>query len=66
MKKSNNDGYCEELLGLFDWTEPILSNQYANIKTLECNLMEKAKEIKIGPELEKLRNGFGEGVKTKK
>lgn len=65
MKKSNNNGYCEELLGLFDWTEPILSNHHADIETLEYILKEKAKEIKIGTELEKFRNGFREALKTK-
>lgn len=66
VKKPNSKGYCEKLLELFDWTEPILSNQYANLKTMEYNLKEKAKEIKIDTEFEKLRNAFGEGVKTKK
>lgn len=57
-KKPNKDGYCDELLGLFDWTEPILSNQYPDIKTLEYNLKVKAKEIKIDDEFENRRNGY--------
>lgn len=65
-KKPNSEGYCENLLELFDWTEPLYFRKLEeNFKKLKLELNQKQNELGVSIKLKNQMDAFQKGIDSK-